>query len=53
MVRHTLKILQQMLQDFYSVSDQFGTLCIKGLITLLDTLRNCGINSGRSVENML
>ena len=36
-----------------SVSDQFGTLCIKGLITLLDTLRNCGINSERSVENML
>ena len=26
-----LKILQQMLQDFLSVSDQFGTLCIKGL----------------------
>ena len=32
MVRHTLKILQQMLQDFESVSDHFGTLCIKGLI---------------------
>ena len=31
MVRHTLKILQQMLQDFQSVSDHFGTLCIKGL----------------------
>ena len=31
MVRHTLKILQQMLQDFESVSDHFGTLCIKGL----------------------
>ena len=31
MVRHTLNILQQMLQDFYSVSDHFGTLCIKGL----------------------
>ena len=31
MVRHTLKILQQMLQDFKSVSDHFGTLCIKGL----------------------
>ena len=25
----TLKILQQMLQDFQSVSDHFGTLCIK------------------------
>ena len=31
MVRHTLNILQQMLQDFYSVSDHFGTLCIKEL----------------------
>ena len=35
MVRHTLKILQQMLQDFKSVSDHFGTLCIKGLILKL------------------
>ena len=32
MVRHTLKILQQMLQDFKSVSDHFEILCIKGLI---------------------
>ena len=32
MVRHTLKILQQMQQDFKSVSDHSGTLCIKGLI---------------------
>ena len=31
MVRYTLKILQQMLQDFESVSDRFGTLHIKGL----------------------
>ena len=31
MVRHTLKILQQMLQDFENGSDHFGTLCIKGL----------------------
>ena len=31
MVRHTLKILQHLLQDFYSVPDHFGTLCIKGL----------------------
>ena len=29
MVRQTLKILQQMLQDFKSVSDHFGTLYIK------------------------
>ena len=28
-----LKILQQMLQDFLSVPDQFGTLCIKVLRT--------------------
>ena len=31
MVRHTWKILQQMLQDFLSVSDHFGLLYIKGL----------------------
>ena len=31
MVRHTLKILQALLQDFKSVSDHFGTLRIEGL----------------------
>ena len=31
MVRHTLKILQQLLQDFLNVSDHFGKLCINGL----------------------
>ena len=31
MVRHTLKVLQHLLQVFKSVSDHFGTLCIKGL----------------------
>ena len=31
MVRHTLKILQHLLQDFKSVSDHFGTLCINWL----------------------
>ena len=31
MVRHTLKNLQHLLQDFLSVSDHFGTLCIKDL----------------------
>ena len=31
MVRQILKILQQMLQDYQSVSDHFGTLYIKGL----------------------
>ena len=34
MVRQTLKILQHLPQDFSSVSDHFGTLCIKGLIEL-------------------
>ena len=33
MVRHTLKILQQMLQDFKSMSDHFTTFRSKGLIT--------------------
>ena len=31
LARHTLKILQQMLKDFSSVSDHFGTVCIKRL----------------------
>ena len=31
MVRHALKILQQILQDFESVPDHFGTLCINRL----------------------
>ena len=35
MVKHTLKILQQMLQDFESVSDHFGTSCIKGLTCII------------------
>ena len=30
MVKCTLKILQHLLQDFYSAFDHFGTLCIKG-----------------------
>ena len=33
MVRHTSKILQQMLQDFSSALDHCGTLCIKELKT--------------------
>ena len=32
-IRHTLKILQQMLQDFQSVSDHFWALCIKGYLS--------------------
>ena len=31
MVRYTLKILQNMLQDFKGASGHFGTLCIKEL----------------------
>ena len=31
MVRHTLQILQHLLHDFESMSDNFGTLCIKAL----------------------
>ena len=31
MVRHTLKILQHLLQNFSSVSSHFETLCIKEL----------------------
>ena len=31
MVKHTLKILQQMLQNFKSVFEHFETLRIKGL----------------------
>ena len=30
MVRHPLKILQQLLQDFKSVSDHFGSYALKG-----------------------
>ena len=31
MVKHYLKILQHLLQDFQSVFDDFGTLYINGL----------------------
>ena len=34
MVRLTLKILQQMLQDFESVSDHFGAYCNKRLFLI-------------------
>ena len=52
MVRHTLKILQQMLQDFYSVSNRFGTLCIKGLSSLVLTLINWDhINKALTIVN--
>ena len=32
MVRNSSKILQQMLQDLWSASDHFETLCIEGLM---------------------
>ena len=32
MVRHAFTIVQYLLQDFYVVSDHFGTLCIKRLL---------------------
>ena len=35
MVRHTLKILQHLLQDFLSVSDHFTALRSKGLNSFL------------------
>ena len=31
MVRHIFKTVQHLLQDFQSMSDHFGTLCIKEL----------------------
>ena len=50
MVRHTLKILQQMLQNFTSVSNHYGALCIKGLIivanlSIADACRGAGYAS--------
>ena len=50
MVRHTLKIMQQMLQDFQSVSDHFGELCIKGLKSVLERLLFCLFKEGGLVE---
>ena len=47
MVRHTLKILHQMLQDFLSVSDHFATLRSKRLILFIPWLRNTGMTCGR------
>ena len=41
MVRHTLKILQQMLQDFLSTSDHFGTLGINGLFFFILFIKQC------------
>ena len=49
MVRHTLKILQQMLKDFYSVSDHFGTLWIKGLNT---SRKNVIIDQVKSMRSL-
>ena len=51
MAKHTLKILQQMLQDFYSVFDHFGTLCIKGLLSEIHCKELVGIvaNNGNKI----
>ena len=41
MVKHNLKIFQQILQDFQSVFDHFGALCIKGFkVTKTFSLEN-------------
>ena len=44
MVRHILKILQQMEQDFLSVSNHFEILCIKKLICLETVCHICYID---------
>ena len=44
MMRHTLKILHYLLQDFQSVSDHFGTLCINGLSTAKHKYENKNMN---------
>ena len=53
MVRHTFKILQQMVQGFQSVSDHFGTLCIKGLKILTDIFRYLEMSSTTAKVNSL
>ena len=41
MVRHALKILQQMLEDFQSMTDPFKALCIKGLTANKEEMLFC------------
>ena len=48
-MRHTLKIWGHLLQDFQSVFDHFGTLCIKGLTLLKQILQNWK----RKMKNLL
>ena len=48
MVRHTLKILQHVRQNFESVSDHFGALCIKCLTLSVPTSQNCQTHSNNS-----
>ena len=40
MVRHTLKILQEIMQDFLSVPGQLGMLCFKRLNNVLPPFQN-------------
>ena len=46
MVRRTLKILQHLQQDFESVSDHFGTLCIEGL-NQLKKMKYCNFSQNK------
>ena len=52
MVRHTSKILQQMLQDFYSVSDHFMTFRSKGL-TILTRFNQFIVQEFAEIEDQL
>ena len=45
MVRHALKILQHLLQDFLSVADPFGRFCIIGFIYVAVKVINTCITS--------
>ena len=44
MVRHTFKNLQHLLQDYWSVSHHFETLCINSLMTEAPIIRNQSID---------
>ena len=48
MVRHTVKVLHHLLQDFQSVSDHFGILCNKKLKG--EIWRQTKTNKSREIE---
>ena len=50
MVKHTIQILQHLLQDFKSVSDHFGALFIKVLL-LFNTLQ-MPQDTGKALKDM-